>query len=223
MPIGKRRWAGPAALPVPQPMPQGMARGFTYLGLLLLIAVSGAGLAALGSQWSHQLQRERERELRFRGGEIQAAVARYRQVSGPGLPRAWPQTLEDLLDDRRSGEPRHHLRRLYADPFTGRADWRLLSAPPPRPGAPALGFAGVRSRAPVQRLDEVSGPVSSTAPDAVMGSTTGANGGTTAAVGVRDNERTNGPAVGPRVSDWVFLHTEVAPAAPHVPPPRVNR
>lgn len=123
------------------------ARGFTWWGLLLVLAVSGASLAALGSSWSQHAQREREAELRFRGEQIREAIGRYRSAREPA---AWPRSLDELLTDERGGfegGPRHHLRRRWADPFTGQADWELLPAP-----APETGFVGVRSRSAAPRL-----------------------------------------------------------------------
>jgi type II secretory pathway pseudopilin PulG len=101
------------------------ARGFTYLVLLLAVAVLGAGAATLGRQWQQQAQREREAELLFRGGQFQVALQRYAAASPAGTPRQ-PATLAALLADDRSSTVRHHLRRLWTDPFTGQADWVLL-------------------------------------------------------------------------------------------------
>jgi len=129
-------------------MPNGeRQRGFTWPGLLLLLAVTGAGLAALGQGWSLQAQRGREAELRFRGEQIRDAIARYHAAQ---VPAQWPPSLQALLEDRREGlpgGPRHHLRRLWPDPFTGSADWVLVPAP-----APAVGIAGVHSRSDVPLL-----------------------------------------------------------------------
>ena len=139
-------------------MPSGEAhrlaqRGLGWPGLMLLLAVMGAGLAVLGSSWSLQAQRGREAELRFRGEQIRAAIGRYVAARSPA---EWPPTLEALLDDRRegiTGTPRHHLRRLWADPFTGRPDWVLI--PAKSPGSPgAAGIAGVHSRSDARRLAE---------------------------------------------------------------------
>lgn len=115
------------------------ARGFSYLGLLFFLALTAAALAALGQRWSTAAQRERERELLFRGQAIVRAIESYAAAT-PGRP-AYPQRLEDLLEDRRGPQPRHHLRQRYADPFTGEADWLLIPAAPP-----ATGFQGLRSR-----------------------------------------------------------------------------
>jgi type II secretory pathway pseudopilin PulG len=126
-------------------------RGIGYFGLLALLAVLGAGLAQLGTAWSTQAQRQREAELRFRGEQIRDAIARYRAARNPA---EWPPSLQALLDDRREGlpgAPRHHLRQLWVDPFTGRADWVLL--PPPGSAAGSgTGIGGVRSRADSPRL-----------------------------------------------------------------------
>ncbi|WP_310385676.1 type II secretion system protein [Roseateles sp.] len=114
-------------------------RGFTYLGLLFFVAITAAGLAALGQAWSTAAQRERERELEFRGNEIAQAIVSYLKTS-PGLAQ-YPSSLEDLLADRRGPKTRHHLRRAYADPFTGKPDWVLV----PDPANPKT-FVAVHSR-----------------------------------------------------------------------------
>ena len=107
-------------------------RGLTYVLLLFVLAAAGAGLAALGEQWALAAQREREAELIFRGGQISQALADWRDSSPAGQPAAprAPLALQDLLVDERSVPPhqgpRHHLRQLYPDPFTGQPDWVLL-------------------------------------------------------------------------------------------------
>jgi type II secretory pathway pseudopilin PulG len=122
-----------------------LQRGYSYLAVLFLVALTAAGLAALGQAWSTASQREKERELEFRGGEIARAIAAYAQAT-PNPPQQYPKRLEDLLVDERGFKPRHHLRRLYVDPFTGAADWVLV----PEPGQPGA-FGAVHSRS-VQAL-----------------------------------------------------------------------
>ena len=123
------------------PRPPTPARGFTYLGLLFFVALTAAALAALGQSWSTAGQRERERELEFRGEELARAIQSYAKVSGAGAQPQYPQSLQDLLIDRRGSKTRHHLRRAYTDPFTGQADWVLV----PEPGQPQA-FSAVHSR-----------------------------------------------------------------------------
>lgn len=101
-------------------------RGFTYLAVLFLVAMTAAGLAALGQSWSIAAQREREREFVFRGEAIATAIARYQAASTTPTPEL-PRSLDDLLEDRRRPVPLRHLRQRYADPFTGEPNWELVS------------------------------------------------------------------------------------------------
>lgn len=115
-------------------------RGFTYLFVLFLVVMTSAGLAALGRAWSQQAERERERELQFRGEAIARAITRYQQAS-PNQAADLPRSLDDLLEDRRGPVTLRHLRQRYADPFTGQADWELVSQSPD-----LTRFSAVRSR-----------------------------------------------------------------------------
>lgn len=101
------------------------ARGFTYLALLFALAAAGALAARAGSAWATAAQREREAELLFRGLQLREALQRYAAATPAGQP-ARPPSLDALLRDERRQPPQHHLRRLWADPFTGRPDWVLL-------------------------------------------------------------------------------------------------
>ncbi|MBF8745190.1 MULTISPECIES: type II secretion system protein [Pseudomonas putida group] len=100
--------------------------GFTYLGVLLLIAVSSVALAASGTLWSSVAQREHERQLLWVGGQYAQALRSYYRAS-PGLAQ-YPQELTDLLVDNRFPEARRHIRRLYPDPITGSDEWGVVRA-----------------------------------------------------------------------------------------------
>ncbi len=117
--------------------------GFTYLGLLVLVALVGLLLAAAGEVASTTARREREAELLWAGHEYRAAIGRYWR-----LRRAYPQALEDLLGGASDAPAQARcLRRLYRDPMTNAVDWVLV----PAPGG--SGFMGVRSgstRAPLK-------------------------------------------------------------------------
>lgn len=107
-------------------MPSGKAQGgFTYIGLLMMIAVSGIGLAALGEAWHTASQRDKEQELLFVGAQMQAAIKQYYQQT-PSPIKEYPATLQALLLDKRGPKPQHHLRRIYIDPMTASKEWGLL-------------------------------------------------------------------------------------------------
>ena len=112
------------------PMPRGDARrgkqgqvGFTYLGLLLAVAVMGLWRSAASEVWVKVAQRQRDEHARWCVDQLNTAIASYRDAS-PAGPQD-PVRLEDLLEDRRFGVLRRHLRALYADPLTGRPDWQV--------------------------------------------------------------------------------------------------
>jgi type II secretory pathway pseudopilin PulG len=104
------------------------ARGFTYIGLLIGIAIMGAVLASTGILWHTHVQREREAELLFVGEQFQRAIGNYFERS-PEAAKTYPRTLEDLLEDRRSGSVVRHLRKIFVDPMTGKAEWGLITQP----------------------------------------------------------------------------------------------
>jgi len=118
--------------------------GFTYIGILLAMALFGVALGATGELWRTAAQREREQELLFVGSQFRNAFLSYYGGTPAGKPR-YPRVLEDLLEDTRFPVPRRHLRRIYADPMTGKADWAIVDAP-------GGGIAGVHSRSEAKPL-----------------------------------------------------------------------
>lgn len=109
-------------------MRSGKQDGFTYMTLLLIFAVMGMGLAATGELWSRSAKREREKELLFVGAQYREAIALYYNRS-PGMAKRYPQSLEDLLQDKRHPTVQRYLRRLYRDPLTGKAEWGIVRSP----------------------------------------------------------------------------------------------
>lgn len=96
--------------------------GFTYLGVLFLIMVMGMGLASAGQLWSTAARRDSERQLLWVGTQYAQALRSYYRAS-PGLAQ-YPKALEDLLQDERFPDAKHHIRQLYPDPIGG-GDWTL--------------------------------------------------------------------------------------------------
>ncbi|MGK5079778.1 type II secretion system protein [Janthinobacterium sp. HLX7-2] len=103
-------------------------RGFTYLGLIILLAILGL-VGAAGLKMGSLLQRQAaEQELLDIGGQFSDALYSYAAATPPGQPQQ-PPSLAALLRDPRFPQVRRHLRKLYVDPVTGRAEWGLLYQP----------------------------------------------------------------------------------------------
>ncbi len=121
-----------------------------HRGAALLVAILAVALVSLATllplrQQQTLAQRERERELLFVGNQYRQALARYAAAT-PGRVPQFPLTLEQLVEDVRQPRPLHHLRRLYPDPMTGRADWLLI-----RDQGAIVGIASRSERAPLKR------------------------------------------------------------------------
>jgi type II secretory pathway pseudopilin PulG len=104
------------------------ARGFTYIGVLILVAMMGVALAAAGEIWHTASKREKEQELLFVGDQFRRAIQQF-HASTPGKARRYPMHLEELLQDPRYPGTRRYLRKIYLDPMTGSAEWGLITGP----------------------------------------------------------------------------------------------
>lgn len=111
-------------------------RGVTLMAVLVMVVVTGLLAGMAGATWRTTMQQEREAELLWRGDQYRKAIQSYCKVQFGGI-QSYPKSFEDLLRDPRSLQPVRHLRRLYADPFTG-GDWVLIKEP-------TGGIQGVRS------------------------------------------------------------------------------
>jgi len=99
-------------------------RGFTYLGVLVtvaLLALTGSATLKLGAVLH---RRAAEQALLETGAAFGQALRSYARATPKGQPEA-PKSLQDLLRDPRFPGVVRHLRRVYADPMTGVANWGL--------------------------------------------------------------------------------------------------
>ena len=97
--------------------------GFSYLFLLVLLAVISvvsAGSLSLGSLIARRLA---EAELLAIGTEYERALASYTIMTPAGLDSRGPTNLAELLRDPRYMAVKRHLRRIYTDPLTGLPSW----------------------------------------------------------------------------------------------------
>ena len=127
---------------------RGGARGFTYVGLLITIAIMGIGLAVTAEAWRTTAQRDRERELLFVGDQIRKAIVQYYE-SSPGGVKQFPRNLEDLLKDSRYPTTRRYLRKVYRDPMTGKREWGLVLGP----GETIMGVYSLSRQTPMKRAN----------------------------------------------------------------------
>ena len=101
--------------------------GFTYIGLVVLLAILGL-VAAAGMKTGALMQRAAaEEELLEIGAAFSDALRSYAAATPKGQQQQ-PPNLEALLKDPRFPGVRRHLRRIFVDPITGKATWGLVTS-----------------------------------------------------------------------------------------------
>jgi type II secretory pathway pseudopilin PulG len=101
------------------------AAGFTYISLIILLAVIGLATAAT-LRLGVTLQRvAAEQALLDIGEEFSNALRSYAAATPQGQPQQ-PPTLQQLLKDPRFPGTRRHLRKIFVDPMTGKAEWGVV-------------------------------------------------------------------------------------------------
>ncbi len=106
---------------------RGRERGFTFLGLMMIITIMGVVLYSVGEVWHLARKREKEQELLFIGAQFRQAIrAYYENAPASHRMQRYPTHLEDLLKDPRYPGTHRYLRRLYSDPMRGVAEWGLI-------------------------------------------------------------------------------------------------
>jgi type II secretory pathway pseudopilin PulG len=95
--------------------------GFTLLMVIFMVLVMGIGMGVAMENWRTSAIRAKEQELVLVGRAYRDALRGYFQAY-----RSYPSTLETLLLDPRSQVPKRYLRKIYADPVTGKLEWGLI-------------------------------------------------------------------------------------------------
>ncbi len=127
-----------------------MQQGFTYMMLLAVVAVLGITSGVAVQYQSKISHREKEKELLFRGQAIMKAIQSY-YVAGKTV-KLYPPSLDALLHDNRFASKKH-IRKLYIDPFTLKADWVVIK------NQYGAGILGVHSRSNKHPLKQANFPV----------------------------------------------------------------
>jgi type II secretory pathway pseudopilin PulG len=99
--------------------------GFTYLGLIIFVAIIGLVGAATLKIGSLLQRAAAEEELLDIGAAFSAALDSYAAATPRGAS-PYPPSLAELLKDPRSPAVRRHLRKIYVDPLTGKAEWGIV-------------------------------------------------------------------------------------------------
>lgn len=121
-------------------------RGFSYLWILLLVALMGTGLTAAVEIDATASRREKEKELLAIGRQFRTALARYHEAQQVAGRKEYPADLEDLLKDARFAGVRRHLRKVFVDPITGKAEWGLV-----RVGGRIVGVHSLSEQRPIKQ------------------------------------------------------------------------
>lgn len=116
----------------------GKQSGFSYIALLITLALIAVATAATIQMGVLLQQRVAEEELLAIGEEFHRALISYANAAQPGQSRI-PRKLEDLLKDPRYPNIRRHLRKIYTDPMTGSDEWGL------QPSFDGRGIVGIFS------------------------------------------------------------------------------
>lgn len=125
-------------------------RGAVLMLLLVMVVILGLAAGMAGQSWRSTMQREREAELLWRGQQYQKAFSSYYAVKH-GTQQMFPAQLDHLLRDPRFPGTVRHLRKLYADPMTGK-EWELITDPAER-------IIGVRSSSDLEPFRKDGFPV----------------------------------------------------------------
>jgi len=120
-------------------------RGFTYLIAMFAVAIAGLLLSVTSEVSSHSRQREKEKELLYVGDQFREAIALFYQRT-PGAVKRYPEKLEDLLEDKRYLSMQRYLRKIHADPMTGKSQWGTIDAP----GGGIMGVHSLSDQRPIK-------------------------------------------------------------------------
>jgi|SRR5687768_15474067 len=125
-----------------------MEKGYTYIWIMFVVALTGITLAAAGQVWRTEARREKEKELMFVGEQFRQAIGSYYE-SSPGMPKRFPDSLEKMLSDNRFPTIKPHLRKIFTDPMTGTSEWGLVK----RPGTAITGIYSLSTQTPLKRAN----------------------------------------------------------------------
>ncbi len=105
----------------------------------------GVSLALAAEIYATSLRRDQEEQLLAIGRQFQRAFLSYRNAT-PAGEASYPGSLIDPLEDRPGPVMRRHLRKIFVDPMTGRAEWGEV-----RLGGRITGVHSLATSTPIKR------------------------------------------------------------------------
>ena len=130
----------------PASLPTKKSAGFTYIGLLILLAIIATIAGATLQLGAIMQRRAAEEELLSIGKEFRNALQSYANATPAGQKR-YPPSLTQLLKDPRYPHTMRHLRKLYADPLTGKDEWGIVE---PEDGHGVLAVYSLSKERPIK-------------------------------------------------------------------------
>lgn len=122
-------------------------KGYVLIILMMVVLVLAIGLTVAIPVYQTELQREKEAELIFRGGQYVEAVRLF-QTKTPG---SFPTSLKEL-------EEKKFIRKLYKDPMTDKGEWNVVLTLG-KPGQPGSEGGQNVVVAPESALPSIQNPV----------------------------------------------------------------
>jgi type II secretory pathway pseudopilin PulG len=173
----------------------GRESGYAMAALLVSLAVMSVLMSVAMPVWRHQVQREKEAELVFRGEQYARAVGLFqRRFAG-----AFPPSIDVLVDQK-------FLRRRYRDPMVPDGEFQVLYQTTTPPGVPQGGTA----RTPG---GPVTPPPAAPAPGIVVGGAAPGVTGTTGPAGgiIGVTSKSTQPSIRlyngrSRYNEWQFIY-----------------
>ena len=186
-------------------------RGYAMAALLVGIAVMAVLMAAVLPAWRHQVQREKEAELVFRGEQYVRGIRLWESKMGPGTR---PPSFDMMVDQK-------FLRKKYKDPMTPDGEFQPLfvgvNAPPPaqtpgRGGRGQPGQPGQSGRSGQSLQPQQIQPQQPQAPQSSIGTQVTGGGGI---YGVSSKSKETSIRVyngATHYNEWRFIHAGAASA-----------
>jgi hypothetical protein len=99
-------------------------QGFGYLAVLFIALILAIYSGVAYERLDTIMRRDKEQEWLFVGKQYQQAIASYYNQPPDGV-KVLPDSVDELVEDKRFLRAKHHLRKVYLDPMTG-GSWLLL-------------------------------------------------------------------------------------------------